>query len=110
MADTVLAMMRAGFLSGVSVGFQPKRMAYNEERRGVDFLEQELLEFSVVPVPANAVCLVEARAAGVDVEPLRAWAAKILDRLGPEERVVKTRIGEVVVPEVRIEGTADGVR
>jgi HK97 family phage prohead protease len=110
MADTILDMMSAGFLSGVSVGFQPMKMAYNEERRGVDFLEQSLLEFSVVPIPANAECLVEARSAGVDIGPLREWAAKVLDRLGAPERTVRLGIGEVILPEVRVEGTAEAVR
>ena len=109
-ADTIFRLIKGGFLNACSVGFAPLEWVYNEDRRGVDFKRQSLLEWSVVPVGAHQDALVEARAAGVDVEPLRAWAAKILDRLGPEERVVKTRIGEVVVPEVRIEGTADGVR
>ena len=50
-------MVRAGFLSASSVGFRPLKYAHNAEG-GVDFQEQELLEFSIVPVPANAEALV----------------------------------------------------
>jgi HK97 family phage prohead protease len=57
-AQEVAGLYRAGFQWGVSVGFKPLRF---EERRdektgaylGVRFLEQELLEVSAVPVPAN---------------------------------------------------------
>lgn len=109
-ADMVYQLYRQGFLSATSVGFRPLEWNYNEERKGIDFKRQELLEFACVPVPANAECLVEARAAGIDVGPLREWATKVLDRLGPEEQIVRTRLGDVLIPEVRIEGTADGVR
>ncbi len=81
-AGTVEALVRMGALSAASVGFRPITWNYNEERRGVDFVEQELLEYSIVPVPANPQCLVEARAAGIDVEPLREWASRTLERLG----------------------------
>lgn len=59
-------MVKAGFLNTVSVGFLPKRW---EERRdedgaflGYNFKEAELLEISVVPVPANPQALAEGRA------------------------------------------------
>ena len=57
-AQEVAALYQAGFQWGVSVGFKPLKF---EERRdqktgailGVRFLQQELLEVSAVPVPAN---------------------------------------------------------
>ncbi len=57
-AQEVEALYRSGYQQGVSVGFRPLRF---EERRdprtgaflGIRFLEQELLEISAVPVPAN---------------------------------------------------------
>jgi len=82
-ARMVGALVKLGALRATSVGFRPLKWAYNEERRGVDFEQQELLEFSLVPVPANAGCLIEARASGVDVEPLREWAAKTLEQFEP---------------------------
>ena len=72
----------------------------------MDFEKQELLEFSIVPVPANADCLVEARAAGIDVEPLREWAAKTLERLGgapSAEHVIATiGLGNIVAITERV--------
>ena len=78
-ADTVYDLLKGGFLNATSVGFAPLKHAYNEERRGVDYLEQELLEFSVVPVPANPEALVEARATGIDLQPMKQWAKAVLD-------------------------------
>jgi HK97 family phage prohead protease len=80
--DTVFEMYKAGFLSAVSVGFLPIKWAWVEDegrRQGIDFLEQELLEFSCVPVPANPGALLEARGAGIDLEPVIEWAEKLLD-------------------------------
>lgn len=83
--DTVFEMLKGGFLSATSVGFAPLKYAFTDDpqrRFGIDFLEQELLEFSVVPVPANAEALIQARAAGLDVVPLAEWCEAALRRLG----------------------------
>ncbi|MDA0262914.1 MAG: HK97 family phage prohead protease [Chloroflexi bacterium] len=61
-AQEIASLYRSGFQWGVSVGFKPLRY---EERRdektgaflGLRFLEQELLEVSAVPVPANRSAL-----------------------------------------------------
>ena len=57
-AQEVAKLYRSGYQRGVSVGFKPLR--YEERRHektgaflGIRFLEQELLETSAVPVPAN---------------------------------------------------------
>ncbi len=70
-AETVFQLLKGGFLSAVSVGFHPVRLMRNAERGGVDYVEQELLEFSVVPVPANPDALVVGR--GVDRPALAKW-------------------------------------
>jgi HK97 family phage prohead protease len=70
-ADTVYQLILGGYLNATSVGFKPLKHVYNEARGGVDFLEQELLEVSVCPVPANAEALVEGRS--IDLGPLRSW-------------------------------------
>ena len=77
-ADIVYQMLKGGFLSATSVGFRPLTYVWNEERRGMDFATQELLEFSIVPVPANPEALIQARGAGMDTAPLRAWAEQWL--------------------------------
>lgn len=79
MAETVYQLVKGGFLSSASVGFRPHKHAFNAERGGVDFEAQELLEWSIVPVPANPEALMDAKGAGIDTAPLVAWAKGILD-------------------------------
>lgn len=83
--DCVYRMVKAGFLNATSVGFRPMEWVYNEDVRGVDFSRQALLEHSIVPIPANAEALVEARSAGIDLTPLLAWAEEKLDTWKKED-------------------------
>lgn len=85
MANAVFEMLKAGFLSATSVGFAPLKYAFvddPERKFGIDFIEQELLEFSIVPIPANAEALIEARSTGIDIAPLREWAEKMFAQEG----------------------------
>lgn len=68
-------MFRRGFLTAVSVGFAPKQWTYRDDG-GIDFLKQELLELSAVPVPANAEALVEAKGLGLWTKGHDEWLAK----------------------------------
>jgi HK97 family phage prohead protease len=69
-ADRCAALIDAGLLGAVSVGFRPIEWRYMEEGRGgVRFIQQELLEISLVPVPANPEALIEARAAAKRASP-----------------------------------------
>jgi HK97 family phage prohead protease len=83
--DTVGRMLKAGFLNAASVGFRPLKYNFATDREGsgwwdpIDYLEQELLENSIVPVPCNPDAVVGAKGAGIDVAPLAAWAEKTLD-------------------------------
>ena len=83
-AETIYQLILGGFLKATSVGFRPLKFLYNSERGGVDFAEQELLEFSLVPVPANPEALMDAKHAGIDVEPLKQWAEGVIERLSEE--------------------------
>ena len=77
-----------GYQRGVSVGFKPLRF---EERRnektgaiqGIRFLEQELLEASAVPVPANRNALRKALSEAPRV-------GEYLRRVNPEGPTVET--------------------
>lgn len=69
-ADEVRRLVEGGYLNTFSVGFRPIRQSYNEARGGIDFLEMELLEISVVPVPANAEALVGGRG---QADAVRRW-------------------------------------
>lgn len=62
-------MVKGGFLNAVSVGFRPLEWEIAEDRdegdswfAPVDFIEQELLEYSVVPIPANPHALIDGKA------------------------------------------------
>lgn len=66
-ADAVYRLARQGFLGATSVGFQPIKWDYTQDKDrgaddwfpGIDFQEQELIELSVVTVPANPEALLE---------------------------------------------------
>lgn len=84
-AETSFRLVRDGFLGTWSVGFRPiKRQKRTdvpeEELKGLwdpfEYLEQELMEYSLVPVPANPNAkdaLLQARDAGLDINPLLQW-------------------------------------
>ena len=71
LADDVYRGLQGGFINAVSVGFLPTKKPNmlwadddpNHEKwpTGYEFVGQELLELSVVPVPANAQALALAR-------------------------------------------------
>lgn len=90
-ADSIFQMYVGGFLKAVSVGFRPLKYEkiLDEEGEwssyGYRFLKQELLEFSAVPVPANPEALIQARSAGIDTLPFKAWAEELLDNWGKVE-------------------------
>jgi HK97 family phage prohead protease len=69
-ADDVYSALKGGFLNAVSVGFLPTKAPNyiwknGDEKTGIltgfEFIAQELLELSVVPVPANPQALALAR-------------------------------------------------
>jgi HK97 family phage prohead protease len=73
-AEIVYQLLKGGYLNTVSVGFQPIEWEATKDKSrpgGIDFKKQELLEISVAPVPANANALVQAKAAGIDIDRLR---------------------------------------
>lgn len=83
LAQTVRGLVDGGFMRATSVGFSALKWAFDEERGGVNFMEQELLEFSLVTVPANPEALLDAKHAGIDLAPLKGWAVRLLDQLEP---------------------------
>lgn len=97
LAGTVAALVRMGALRATSVGFRTLEWTWDEQRDGINFISQELLEYSIVPVPANPECLIEARGEGIDVEPLREWAAKTLEML-----VQKDAPAPIPVPDLTL--------
>lgn len=90
-ADTVYQMVKGKFLRAASVGFMPQEWTYDEENRGYNFLKNELLEWSVVPVPSNPEALSEAKSAGIDMTPMIEYAAKLLDEWEEENGIFVRR-------------------
>lgn len=79
-ADCIYRLITQGFIRATSIGFRPTKYVLDGTRGGFDFQECELLEFSIVAVPANAEAL--ALAAGVegtviDLAPIEAWMAQV---------------------------------
>ena len=71
-AREVEGLYRQGYQQGVSVGFRPLRFEERRDARtgaflGIRFLEQELLEISAVPVPANRGALMARTDAAAEV-------------------------------------------
>jgi HK97 family phage prohead protease len=67
-AEAVYRLARGGFIAATSVGFRPLKWDYSADKDrgaddwfpGIDFAEQELVELSIVTVPANPEALVDA--------------------------------------------------
>jgi HK97 family phage prohead protease len=81
-ADMIFRMVKRGFLNAVSISWKPIEWKYAKEKDrngGIDFVKQDLLEVSQVPVPALATALATARSAGIDVTPMKTWAERVLD-------------------------------
>lgn len=63
LAESIYQLVKGGFIRTGSVGFMPMRWNYvdNDERGfGIDFLEQELYEFSICNIPANPDATIQA--------------------------------------------------
>lgn len=106
-AEAVFRMVKGGYLNAVSVGFQPLEWSATKDKSrplGIDFKSQDLLEVSIVPVPALPTALAQARAAGIDVDRLKllraaptvkrglyevSWLAQLLNELGYIEDTVE---------------------
>lgn len=95
-------MYERGFMHAVSVGFQPLTWAWadqdGETDRGeyaVNYKTQELLEYSAVPVPANANALQDAKSAGLPMSGMLAWLEKTLD--------MGESAGGLIVPRATLE-------
>lgn len=102
-ADTVFRMLEQRFLNAVSVGFDPVEFKFREADGGIDFLRQELLEYSIVPIPANPNALQRAKEFGIDLNPMFKWAEQVLgysdDRLVLREAGVPRELLEKVRKE-----------
>lgn len=88
-ADMIHDMVKGGFLNATSVGFKGKDFSRSKDRdHGYDFKSQELLEFSIVPVPSNPEALVQrgldSTQAGKYAKAMRSWATEVLGEAVPK--------------------------
>lgn len=82
--DTIWDLYDKDFLKSVSAGWLPLKYAliYDEKDHwtgNIECEEQELVEGSAVPIPAEPRALRVAAAGGIDVGPMRAWCKAMLD-------------------------------
>lgn len=107
-ADTVFKLIAGGYLNATSVGFDPTKWEFVEEASrgfGVDFKQQKLLEYSIVPVPANPEALIEARSKGINTRPLAEWADELLSGV-PKDAVRGLCIPKATLEQIRKASTA----
>ena len=78
-SDELRRLVESGFLNATSVGFRPITWKFNDQRGGCDFLTQELLEFSLVSVPANSAALIGRDLWSVDRQALSKFLGVDLD-------------------------------
>lgn len=96
-AQDVARLWAGGFLNSTSVGFRPlewERSSDESRPYGVDFLKQELLEFSVVPIPANSEALrrsVKALAERLPDTVSRSAGLELEDLFEPDPEEVQRR-------------------
>jgi HK97 family phage prohead protease len=76
LADTVHDLVMAGFIVSMSVGFRPTKYVRNDQRGGIDFLEQELIESSIVNCGSNPSALLQSRARGADDAAIAKWLGR----------------------------------
>jgi len=80
LCESVLRLYRKGYLNAVSAGWIPLDWEFVEVESGWEIMckEQELVEISFVPIPAEPNALREAASAGINVAPVRRWARAVL--------------------------------
>ena len=88
-ADMIHDMCKGGFLNATSVGFRGMESDPSNDRKGgYDFKKQELLEFSIVPVPSNPEALAVRGAKSDQVQryakAMRHWTKDILGDEAPK--------------------------
>jgi len=95
LVNTVEELIRKRILRASSVGFLPREFKprdFKDDDPGVDFVRQELIETSIVPVPSNPRALHEGRGfepdpagflkaheLGVDIRPVQQWVESVID-------------------------------
>ena len=98
LVDTTYCMYKAGMLSAVSIGFDPKEMSPNpksETGYGKLIKKWELYEFSAVPVPANPNAVAQGIKSGaISATQAKQWQEVIEKTVKQKEEDVDTKSGK----------------
>ena len=78
--DAIYNMAKAGLLNAVSVGF--RGIEWEQTKTGRMYTKQELMEISIVPVPANPNAIAIMRSAGVDDAVLKGVFMETTEKSG----------------------------
>lgn len=103
-AKVAFALIANGFMSAVSVGFIPHDVSYDDSIKAFIMKDCELLEVSLVSVPANPMALAKMREKalekGIDISPL------LEKRITPAVPTIKEQLIEVK-DRIEEKGTTD---
>lgn len=105
-SDTAWKLVAAGILRGASIGFYPRAYECMEDPdgrfTGFKITESELIECSVVTIPANSAALVKALDRGIKIETMKAFAESALDcwMPGPDGAVMPRADAEKMWREI----------
>ncbi len=99
-ADTIFGLVKGGFIRGTSVGFKPLD-ATPRPQKGIAYRRQELMEYSILPVPSNRDALVEAKAAGIDIADVVKWAEMVIEKSAGSGLWIPTDVIKAAVMGVR---------
>jgi HK97 family phage prohead protease len=96
-AEHIYRLVKGGFLRSNSVGFHPLKWDLidpDDWWGGINYMQQELVEDSIVPVPANPEALLQSVGKGLDVDIrlLTDWQRMAIDGEAPELGVYREDI------------------
>jgi HK97 family phage prohead protease len=89
-AKDVQQLWDEGYLNATSIGFRPIKVTPLDGGRGLRFDEWELLEFSIVPVPANPEAIRAMKRLKMDGPVSTAQASMLISELSTQLRNGKT--------------------
>jgi hypothetical protein len=119
-ADKIRKMYEAGFLRAGSIGWNPIKFEVLRDKDGMfmgfDFVENDLLEFSAVPVPSDPDAIVEAISRGIigerDIEKIQEYGQ--LPKLSRSVAYTLSNFEPlppaVMTPEVNVRSSSEEVR
>jgi HK97 family phage major capsid protein/HK97 family phage prohead protease len=88
--DRVYALIKAGLVPGLSIGFKPIEREVIKETKGIRFTKWDWLELSAVTIPANAECTI-ATVKSIDTAQRAASGHNVAAQTRPAPRDIPQR-------------------